>query len=457
MFGDETIAAIATPPGIGGIAVIRLSGKNALTITGKIFRGKDSPCEMESHRVVYGRIVEPEKEEEIDEVLLTVLHAPHTYTGENTAEISCHGGFVPARRVLSACISAGARLAERGEFTKRAFLNGKMDLAQAEAVLDIVSAKTKEGLRSALEQRDGVLSCRIRGLKDTLVSIMTDLELSIDFADEDAVLPETKAIAEKIYNVITTMEEMMQAGKRAITLREGASAAIVGRPNVGKSSLLNALLLEERAIVTPVPGTTRDIIEGWISVHGIPLKLYDTAGFQNADNVVEAMGIKKTREAIQNTSFVLFVVDGSVPSQQEDKEIFVRAKEKPLIVVINKADLPKRIMTSDITGGNSYPECEVSAKEHTGIERLNTEILELIGAKDFKVDSAIPTRARHLMHITRAVKSLKVAHQGIGENRSLELIAYDIREAVQSLREIIGEVNAQEVLDTIFQEFCVGK
>lgn len=457
MVSDGTIVAISTPPGTGGIAVIRISGKDSLTIAERIFKGKSSPNSIESHRVIYGRIIDPGTGEEIDDVLLIVMHAPKTYTGEDTVEISCHGGIVPAQRTLEACISAGARMAQRGEFTKRAFLNGRLDLTQAEAVLDIVTAKTKEGLRGALYQLNGLLSKKIRRLKDFLISILSDIELSLDFVDEDITVPEQRKISEKISSTIDIINELIKEGKRACILRDGVSAAIVGRPNVGKSSLLNALLLEERAIVTPVPGTTRDVIEGWINVKGIPLKLYDTCGFQDAENIVEEIGIEKTKETIENTSFLLFVADGSVALEGEDKEIFNRAKDKPLIIVINKIDLPKRINISDITNGTPHPICEVSAKEHTGIEQLNKKILKLIGATELKIDEVMPTRTRHLVLLSKAEENLTRAIRGIEEHRSPELIAFDIKEASRSLGEIIGEVTPEEILDKIFQEFCIGK
>ena len=454
---DDTIVAISTPPGTGGIAVIRMSGRDSFSIAECIFKGKSSPLKVKSHSVIYGRVVDPETKEEIDETLLIVMHGPKTYTGEDTVEISCHGGIVPAQRVLEACIGAGARMAERGEFTKRAFLNGRLDLTQAEAVLDIVSAKTKEGLRGALYQLDGFFSKRIKKLRDHLISIFTDIELSLDFADEDIDFAGKEKTSDDIRSVIDIIDGLLDEGKRASIIRDGVSAAIIGRSNVGKSSLLNALLLEERAIVTPVPGTTRDVIEGWINVKGFPLKLYDTCGFQNAENIVEEIGIEKTKEAVENTSFLLFVTDASVPLETEDKRIFSQVEGKQLIIVMNKIDLPKRIQISEITNGSRYPIVEVSAKEHTGIERLNKKILDLIGVTGVKSDGGVPTRTRHLILLSRAKKSLSNALKGFEENRSPELIAFDIKEAKGSLSEIIGEVTPQEVLDKIFQEFCIGK
>ncbi len=457
MVSLDSIAAISTPPGIGGIAVIRLSGKDAIAITERIFRGEYGPEEIESHRVIYGRITEPGDGEEIDEVLVTVMHAPRTYTGEDVIEISCHGGIVPAQRILDACISAGARQAERGEFTKRAFLNGKMDLTQAEAVLDVVTAKTKEGLRSALFQRNGAFSKKVYHLKESLLSIMVLLELSLDFSEEDIVIPDRRAIKDSILHTIELIDTMIAAGKRGMVLREGISGAIVGKPNVGKSSLLNALLLEERAIVTPLPGTTRDIIEGWININGIPIKLYDTCGFHDAENIVEAKGMEKAEEAIEATSFVLFIADGSGTITEEDRRIFARARKKPLIIVINKSDLPQRVEIRDIVDGTSLPVCRISAKEHSGVEGLNEEILKLVGVENSFFDEAIPTRTRHISLLSRAREGLSRAQQGIEEGKTAELIVLDINEAASALSEVVGEVTPEAVLDEIFNEFCIGK
>jgi tRNA modification GTPase len=457
MAPDDTIAAISTPPGMGGIAIVRMSGGDSLTIASKIFKGKTSPLNIESHRAIYGRIADPETNEEVDEVLIMVMRAPHSYTGEDCVEISCHGGTVPATCVLEACIKSGARMANGGEFTKRAFLNGRIDLTQAEAVIDIVSAKTKKGLKEALYRLDGFLSKRIRKLKESLVSIRKRIELSLDFPEADIGNEETTSIEEKVISVINIINDLIREGERVSILREGMSGAIIGKTNVGKSSLLNALLLEERAIVTPLPGTTRDVIEGWINIDGVPLKLYDTCGFRDAENIAEEMGIKKTKDAIDNTSFSLFITDGSIPLTDEDREIFSLAKEKPLIIVINKIDLPKRVDISEIQKNGDFFVCEVSAKEHTGIKELNRAITKLLGIKEMEVSGGLPTRTRHFQLLLQAKKTLENGLRGLRRGKSAELIAYDIREACQFLGEIIGEVTPEGIIDEIFRDFCIGK
>lgn len=457
MVPDDTIAAISTPPGMGGIAIVRMSGRDSLTIASGMFKGKISPLNIESHRAVYGRILDPETSEEVDEVLVLVMRAPNSYTGEDSVEISCHGGTVPATGVLEACIKGGARMADRGEFTKRAFLNGRIDLTQAEAVIDIVSAKTKKGLKEALYRLDGFLSRKIRKLKESLVSIRKRIELSLDFSEADIDNNEITDIEDKITSTIGIISDLIREGERVSILREGASGAIVGKTNVGKSSLLNALLLEERAIVTPLPGTTRDVIEGWININGVPLKLYDTCGFRDAENIVEEIGIKKTGDAIENTSFLLFITDGSIPLTDEDREIFSLAKKKPLIIVINKIDLPRKVDISEIRGNGDFSVCEVSAKEHRGIKELNHAIVKLLGIKEIKVSEGLPIRTRHFQLLLQAKKNLKKGLDGLNEGKSAELIAYDIREASQLLGEIIGDVTPEGILDEIFKDFCIGK
>jgi len=453
----DTIAAIATPPGVGGIAVIRISGKDAVHIAAQIFRGNASPEGLGTHRVIHGNIIQPETGEEVDEVLLTVMRAPNSYTGENVVEISCHGGIVTAQRVLTVSIKAGATEAARGEFTKRAFLNGKIDLMQAEAVLDIVGAKTEKGLKSAFAQLKGALSHKLEKLKKVLLSVLKNIELSLDFAEEDVSTLKRNNLAEKIKTALREITEIIDEDRRASIVRDGISAAIVGRPNVGKSSLLNALLLEERAIVTPIPGTTRDIIEGWINVRGIPLKLYDTCGFQNAENIVEAKGIEKTKDAMHKTSFLLFVTDGSAKISEEDREIFDVAKGKKLIIVINKIDLPQKIEISEMLNGSKYPICKVSAKEHEGIQRLNEEVMELIKRDSLSISNGSNIRSRHLSLFLQAEQSIRNALESLLNRKELELVAEDIKESMSTLGELIGESTPEEVLDEIFGEFCIGK
>lgn len=457
MVPDDTIAAISTPPGTGGIAVVRMSGRDSITIASRIFEGSTSPLDIESHRAIHGKIVDPETDEELDEVLILVMFAPHSYTGEDSVEISCHGGTVPATGVLEACIKGGARIAMGGEFTKRAFLNGRIDLTQAEAVLDIVSAKTKKGLKEALYRLDGFLSRKIKRLKDSLVSIRKRIEISLEFSEADIDNKEIESIEGDIISSIDIINDLMREGKRVSILREGVSGAIIGKTNVGKSSLLNALLLEERAIVTPIPGTTRDIIEGWINIDGVPLKLYDTCGFRDAGNVAEEMGIKKTKDAIEGTSFLLFIIDNSVPMDDEDLKIFSMAKKKPLIIVVNKIDLPGKMDISEIKNNGNFAVCKVSAKEHTGIKELNQAIITLLGIKEMKVDKGLPTRTRHFQLLLKAKKALENGLNGLNENRSNELIASDIGEATRFLGEIIGDVTPQSVLEEIFKDFCIGK
>ena len=454
---NDTIAAISTPHGTGGIAVIRLSGRSAFEIADKIFRGQKLPSRMRTYTLTNGRIVDPETAEEIDKVILSVMHEPKTYTGENTVEISCHGGIAPAKAVLEVCLKAGARMAERGEFTKRAFLNGKLDLPQAEAILDIVSAKTRTSLRGALYQLEGAFSKQIKQLRSAIVAAIADIEVSIDFSSEDLDFPDENKTKKKLQSAVKTIEELLEQGRRVSIIRDGISAAIVGKANVGKSSLLNTMLLEERAIVTPIPGTTRDIIEGWVNIEGVPLKLYDTCGFQPTENVVEAIGIQRTRETIENSSFLLFVVDGSNKINDEDRKIFDIVKKKPFILIVNKIDLKQGINIEDLTQGIECQICYISAKKNLGIKKLNKEILQLVDTHQLKTEDTSIIRIRQTSLLSTAKKYLLKAIDGIEKNRSSELITVDIKKASESLGEIIGEVRSEEVINKIFDEFCIGK
>ncbi len=453
----NTIAAISTPPGIGGIAVIRISGKDSLNIAAQIFKGKFSPEKIETHRVIHGKIIEPETKEEIDEVLLTVMHAPETYTGEDVVEISCHGGVVSAKRVLSESIKAGASPAGKGEFTKRAFINGKIDLMQAEAVFDIVSAKTEQGLKSALAQLNGVLSQKLGSLRKILVSVLKDIELSFDFSEQDVSIPKRNTLEKKLNSALDGISDIIEESERASIVQDGISAAIVGKPNVGKSSLLNALLLEERAIVTQIPGTTRDTVEGWINVNGIPLNLYDTCGFKDTENVVEEKAIEKTMDVMNKTSFLLFVTDGSSRSVEEDVEMLDIVKNKKLIIVINKIDLPQRIRISELINGSDYPICKISAKEHSGIGKLNAEIMKLIEVNNLRLGNSSNIRSRHFALLSRGKGCISSALDGLIEGKGLELLAFEIKESLTVLGELVGEVTSEEVLESIFTKFCIGK
>jgi tRNA modification GTPase len=447
----DTIAAISTPLGEGGIGIVRISGEDSLKIADCIFQGKVTPSKASTHTVHYGKVIEPNTQTEIDEVLLTVMREPHTYTTEDVVEINTHGGIAVLKKILQIVLDNGARLAERGEFTKRAFLGGKIDLSQAEAVIDIIKAKTEESLSLAYSQLQGRLSDEVKEIKDTLVNALTLLELSIDFPEQDVEEPNPEQIKSYLDKAKTKLISLIRAGERGKIVREGVSFAITGRTNVGKSSLFNALLLEDRAIVTPYPGTTRDVIEGWIDINGIPIKIIDTAGIRDSDNPIEQLGVERTRRAIKESHGILFVLDKSTGVMDEDLEVLEHLKGKKIIGVLNKSDLGGRE-----DGWNfDFPLISVSALEHTNLDKLADLVKDVVIPSDY--ESPILARERHIETIKEAAISVNRAYDGIVSKQLLELISYEIKEALNSLGKITGETTPEDVLDKIFSEFCIGK
>jgi tRNA modification GTPase len=443
----DTIVAISTPPGEGGIGIVRISGDNAFHVADHIFKGKKIPSEAETHTILYGKVVDPETRGEVDEVLLSCMRAPHTYTKEDTVEISCHGGQVVLKKVLECALRSGARLAENGEFTKRAFLSGRIDLSQAEAVIDIIRAKTDKGLSLALSQLQGELSKRINDIKTDITRAKTLLEVSIDFPEEDIEM-NREEIRKWIMSGIEKISSLLQAGRMGKLLRDGVKVAIVGRTNVGKSSLFNALLLQDRAIVTPYPGTTRDTIEGYINVKGIPVEIVDTAGMGETDDPVEREGVLRTRKAIRDSSFVLLLFDRSTGVVKEDLEIMKWLRNKKIIGVFNKSDL----------GGKedgkrfNFPVISTSATRGDNINKLIDLMAYQTG---FGIDNGNPlvSRERHIDSLRNAKESLERTLNG----GTPEIISYEVGRALYFLSQITGEVTSEDILNKIFSEFCIGK
>ncbi len=437
---------------------MRISGERAFEIADLLFRGKVVPSEVPSHTVHYGRIVDPEKEEELDEVLLVLMRSPRTYTREDMVEICCHGGIAPVRRILETSLRAGAQLAERGEFTKRAFLNGRIDLAQAEAVVDIVRAKTDRGLGVALSQLHGCLSKKVTETRDMLIDLSSLLEAALEVPEEEIDLPieELESLASKI---CSDVESLISQGRMGKMLRDGVNVPIVGRVNVGKSSLLNALLEEERAIVTPFPGTTRDTVAEWIALDGFPVRLVDTAGLRKRPGLVEASGVERTRRAIQEADLVLLVLDSSGPLTGDDLQIAEACREKRGILVLNKIDLPKKIDASPVGERlGDFPIMEVSATRKLNLIELKRILLEEITRIGPSGEEGLfVTNLRHMEALERVRSSLRRAREGMEEGRSPELIALEVREALDALGEITGETAPEEILDRVFSNFCVGK
>ncbi|MCD6154152.1 MAG: tRNA uridine-5-carboxymethylaminomethyl(34) synthesis GTPase MnmE [Syntrophobacterales bacterium] len=456
----DTIAAIATPCGVGGIGIIRISGSDSEEIGRLLFKSKKSISSFKSHYLYSGNIVSPTTGAILDEVLLSVMRKPHSYTGEDVLEINCHGGPVVLEAVLSEVIKAGARLAEPGEFTRRAFMNNRLDLSQAEAVIDLIMAKTDRGLNLALSHLKGDLSKKINDLRSSIIDLLSIVEISIDFTEEDIHTSPVSELSDSIQHIITSIDEILSTYGEGKILREGLSVVITGKPNVGKSSLLNRLLNENRAIVTSVPGTTRDFIEEVINIKGIPVKFIDTAGIRDVENVVEQEGIRLVWEKVLSSDIVVILLDGSKNLTEEDMEVIEKNKNGEIILAVNKNDLPPTLRNNALS--KILPGVKplwISAKYGDGIPALKEEIYARTlqnGQKDIQ-SNVILTNLRHKIALEKAGELLAKAKRNIIREISPELAAFDMREALKSLGEIVGETTNEDVLDKIFANFCIGK
>jgi tRNA modification GTPase len=456
---SNTIAAIATPLGEGGLAVIRLSGENAFVIADKIFLpvGKSSrkPSAAGTHTIQFGKIVRGETV--IDEVLLAVLRAPRTFTREDTVEISCHGGLLPAKLVLDTVLKNGARLAEPGEFTKRAFLNGRIDLAQAEAVADLIHSRTELALAAANEQLAGRLSQRINKLRDDLMHTLAHVEAHIDFPDED-IAPDTKDdLLRRLEDGIVFMDELLRTANEGQILRRGIRAAIIGRPNAGKSSLLNQLLGRDRAIVSPIAGTTRDTIEETANIRGLPVIFIDTAGLRESRDEIEREGIRRSRESLAQAELILHVLDASEPLTEADKNYFTEFAGKKTILVRNKTDLPVKLESTRVSH-QAAQTIDVCCTSGQGIEALKDAIKNLVWAGEIRAEMLqVAINSRHQDALSRARIATREATDALRAGATLELVAMDLRIGANAVGEIVGKTTTEDLLDSIFSSFCIGK
>ena len=458
MYKEDTIAAVATPMGEGGVAVVRVSGPDAQRIAREIFsRSGGRNGHLRSHTLHHGVIRAPESGAVLDEVLLVLMRKPRSYTGEDVVEVHCHGGPLIVRQVLELILSRGARHAEPGEFTKRAFLNGRMDLAQAEAVLDLVRARTEKGARLALEQVRGELSKWVGDLREELLDILVQVEAAVDFPEEEIELLQREELARKMAVLREKISRIIASYDWGRLFREGARICIVGRPNVGKSSLLNALLGEERVIVTPVPGTTRDVIEEGINLSGLPVVLWDTAGIRETQDEVEKIGVGFSLRHLAEAEAVLVVLDGSAPLTTQDETVLKATTEKKGLAVINKSDLPRKLDFRQLkTLTHNKEAVFVSAKEGKGSDLLKSKIRELLLDSETE-PPVVLTNVRHKAALERAERSLNEARGALYERLPPEMIAVDLQEARDSLEEIIGMIKSDDILERIFTNFCIGK
>lgn len=457
---SDTIAAISTAVGEAGIGIVRLSGREAINIGKKVFRGnnQNNINKIENRKLIYGHIID-ESNEIIDEVLIAFMKGPYTYTKENMVEIYCHGGIIPVKKTLELLLKNQARMAEPGEFTKRAFLNGRLDLSQAEAVIDIIKSKTEESYEVSLNQLEGSITNKVKEIRDILLSMRAHVEASIDFSDEDIEDITFGELKEDALKVQSEIGKLLSTADRGKVLRDGINTVILGKPNVGKSSLLNAILRENRAIVTDIPGTTRDIIEEYANIDGVPLKIIDTAGIRETEDMVEKIGVDRARETVKDADLIIGVFDGSRDLTDEDYEIINLIKEKPSLIIINKTDLPSKYSIEDF---RNLIEVEniinTSMTEGIGINILEESIKDMFYAGEVRSESdVVITNIRHKNQLDKSLKNINSVIEDINMEVPLDCIEVDLRDCWDNLGEISGDTIDEDILDKIFSEFCIGK
>ncbi len=456
---EDTIAAVATAYGEGGIGIIRISGEKALSILEDVFEFAGETSQIVNRRMTYGRIVDRENEQIIDEVLAVYMKGPKTYTAEDVVEINCHGSMVSLRKTLALVLRKGARLADPGEFTKRAFLNGRLDLSQAEAVIDIIKAKTDRSFDVAMSQLEGALSLRVTEIRQKLLDLLVDITVNIDYPDEDIEELTYDKIEENILLIGEMIEKLLSTADTGRMIREGIRVAIVGKPNVGKSSLMNSLLRETRAIVTEIPGTTRDTIEEAISIRNIPVYLVDTAGIRETSDEVERLGIERSKAAFNEADFIIFIMDGSSAISDEDREIASYLDGRNSVVLINKNDLERGFTNDDVRELVTDPVIiETSLINNEGIEEIENHIEKLVyGGELSQHDSTMVNNVRHIELLQQSRDSLRDAMDMTLAREALDFIEVDVRNAYELLGEITGETVSDDIINEVFARFCLGK
>lgn len=455
----DTITAVSTPIGEGAISIVRLSGEEAIPVTAELFQGINL-LEAESHTIHYGKLINPDTNDVAEEVMITIMRAPKTFTREDIVEINCHGGMVAVNRVLEIILAKGIRIAEPGEFTKRAFLHGRIDLSQAEAVMDLIRAKTDKAMSVALKQMDGRLSGLVGGLRQELLETVAHVEVNIDYPEYDDVEEmSNEMMRNKTKEVHREIEKLLEVAKQGKILREGLATAIVGHPNVGKSSLMNALVQENKAIVTEIPGTTRDVIEEYVNVRGVPLRLSDTAGIRETEDIVEKIGVERSRKVLAESDLILFILNNNEELAEEDKKLFEAVQGLDYIVIVNKTDLEQHLDLEKVTElAAENPVISTSLIKEEGIDELEFAIAKTFFAGEIDIgDLTYVSNIRHIQLLKQAKLALEDAMASLEMDMPLDIVQIDVTRTWEFLGEIIGDTASDGLIDQLFSQFCLGK
>lgn len=456
----DTITSISTPMGEGAIGIVRLSGPQAIEIGDILYKGKKKLSEVETHTINYGHIIDPETNETVEEVMVSILRAPKTFTREDIIEINCHGGILTINRILELTMTYGARMAEPGEYTKRAFLNGRIDLSQAEAVMDFIRSKTDRASKVAMNQIEGRLSDLIKKQRQSILEILAQVEVNIDYPEYDDVEDATTDfLLEQSKRIKEEINQLLETGAQGKIMREGLSTVIVGRPNVGKSSMLNNLIQDNKAIVTEVAGTTRDVLEEYVNVRGVPLRLVDTAGIRDTEDIVEKIGVERSRKALSEADLILFVLNNNEPLTEDDQTLFEVIKNEDVIVIINKTDLEQRLDVSELREMiGDMPLIQTSMLKQEGIDELEIQIKDLFfGGEVQNQDMTYVSNSRHISLLKQARQSIQDAIDAAESGIPMDMVQIDLTRTWEILGEIIGESASDELIDQLFSQFCLGK
>ena len=456
----DTITSISTPMGEGAIGIVRLSGPQAIEIGDILYKGKKKLSEVETHTINYGHIIDPETNETVEEVMVSVLRAPKTFTREDIIEINCHGGILTINRILELTMTYGARMAEPGEYTKRAFLNGRIDLSQAEAVMDFIRSKTDRASKVAMNQIEGRLSDLIKKQRQSILEILAQVEVNIDYPEYDDVEDATTDfLLEQSKRIKEEINQLLETGAQGKIMREGLSTVIVGSPNVGKSSMLNNLIQDNKAIVTEVAGTTRDVLEEYVNVRGVPLRLVDTAGIRDTEDIVEKIGVERSRKALSEADLILFVLNNNEPLTEDDQTLFEVIKNEDVIVIINKTDLEQRLDVSELREMiGDMPLIQTSMLKQEGIDELEIQIKDLFfGGEVQNQDMTYVSNSRHISLLKQARQSIQDAIDAAESGIPMDMVQIDLTRTWEILGEIIGESASDELIDQLFSQFCLGK